>query len=258
MATILDVSAHILDKQGPMSASTLQKLCYYAQAWQLVWEGRPLFDEEFQAWASGPVCPQLYEAHRGTFTVTEEPGGDQDRLDPDEVESIDVVLEHYAGMSAYQLGALVRSESPWRTARGDLAPGVRGEAHIPEVLAAEYYESLLAGHDDQPSAGESCEELTEAQPDRSPRMTPHASSGADTVETLLTELDACQFTPGTFMDLADLMWRHGFRTDGRTIPARMGYLSIDETEGVVSFVPRGHAAELPGGPGLRTLEPLEP
>ena len=248
MATILDVSALILRRQGPMPASTLQKLCYYAQAWQLVWEGRPLFDEEFQAWACGPVCPQLYEAHRGTFTVTEEPDGDPDHLDPDEVESIDVVLDHYAGMSAYQLGALVRSESPWRTARGDLAPGVRGEAPIPEVLAAEYYESLLA-------ADENHEVLTEAQ---QIDLTPQTSSGVDPLDQVLAELDACRFTPGTVMDLVDLLWRHGFETDGRTIPARVGYLSLDETEGVVSFVPRGHAAELPGGPGLRTLEPLEP
>lgn len=163
MATILNVSALILSRQGPMPASTLQKLCYYAQAWHLVWEGRPLFDEEFQAWASGPVCPQLYEAHRGTFTVTEEPGGDPDRLDPDEVESIDVVLDHYADMSAYRLGALVRSESPWRTARGDLAPGSRGEAPIPEALAAEYYESLLPDQDGQQNAGGNREVLTKAQ-----------------------------------------------------------------------------------------------
>lgn len=255
MATILDVSALILSRQGPIPASTLQKLCYYAQAWHLVWEGRPLFDEEFQAWASGPVCPQLYEAHRGTFTVTEEPGGDPDRLDPDEVESIDVVLDHYADMSAYRLGALVRSESPWRTARGDLAPGSRGEAPIPEALAAEYYESLLPGHDKKQNAGENREVLTEAQ---QIDLTPQTSSDVDPLDQVLAELDACRFTPGTVMDLVDLLWRHGFETDGRTIPARVGYLSLDETEGVVSFVPRGHATGLPGGPGLRTLEPLEP
>ncbi len=40
----------------------LQKLCYYCQAWYLAWNNEPLFDEEFEAWASGPVCKELYDA----------------------------------------------------------------------------------------------------------------------------------------------------------------------------------------------------
>ncbi|WP_340375862.1 type II toxin-antitoxin system antitoxin SocA domain-containing protein [Streptomyces sp. SS7] len=46
----------------------LQKLVYYCQAWHLAWEGRALFPEAIQAWASGPV-PEIYELHQGYFTV---------------------------------------------------------------------------------------------------------------------------------------------------------------------------------------------
>ena len=60
MATVFDVAFYILDKLGDMSTMKLQKLCYYAQAWSLAWDGFPLFDEEFQAWANGPVCRELY------------------------------------------------------------------------------------------------------------------------------------------------------------------------------------------------------
>jgi hypothetical protein len=58
-ATVFDVAAYILEKKGEMSAWRLQKLVYYSQAWSLVWDERPLFDEPIQAWANGPVCLAL-------------------------------------------------------------------------------------------------------------------------------------------------------------------------------------------------------
>nr|WP_296476513.1 type II toxin-antitoxin system antitoxin SocA domain-containing protein [uncultured Acetatifactor sp.] len=42
----------------------LQKLCYYARAWTLVWDDAPLFEEDFQAWANGLVCPNCFLRHR--------------------------------------------------------------------------------------------------------------------------------------------------------------------------------------------------
>lgn len=31
----------------------------YCQAWSLVWDDTPLFEEDFQAWTNGPVCPGI-------------------------------------------------------------------------------------------------------------------------------------------------------------------------------------------------------
>lgn len=70
--TAADVAEYILAKQGRMSAMKLHRLLYYSQAWHLAWEGKPLFDDEIQAWANGPVVASVYELHRGEFTV--EPG----------------------------------------------------------------------------------------------------------------------------------------------------------------------------------------
>jgi len=52
MATAHDVAAYILDKCGSMSAMKLQKLVYYSQAWHLVWDDAPLFEERVEAWAT--------------------------------------------------------------------------------------------------------------------------------------------------------------------------------------------------------------
>lgn len=69
MADVVDVAEYILAQRGPMSAAKLQKLCYYSQAWHLVWDGVPLFPEPIHAWANGPVIPELFAMHKGTYWV---------------------------------------------------------------------------------------------------------------------------------------------------------------------------------------------
>src|SRR5271170_6235706 len=65
-----DVAAYILQKCGPMTAMKLQKLVYYCQAWSLVWDESPLFNEPIEAWANGPVVPSLFSKLQGTYIVT--------------------------------------------------------------------------------------------------------------------------------------------------------------------------------------------
>lgn len=60
MTNIFDVAKYILEKSGSMSTMKLQKLCYYSQAWSLVWDDKSLFPEDFEAWANCPVCPKLF------------------------------------------------------------------------------------------------------------------------------------------------------------------------------------------------------
>jgi uncharacterized phage-associated protein len=38
----------------------LQKLLFYANAWYLAYESRPLFEENFEAWPWGPVLRDIY------------------------------------------------------------------------------------------------------------------------------------------------------------------------------------------------------
>ena len=52
-----------------MSAPKLQRLCYYAQAWSLVWDGAPLYAESVRAWRDGPAIRVLFQAHRGRFEI---------------------------------------------------------------------------------------------------------------------------------------------------------------------------------------------
>ena len=93
MTTVHDAAAYILAEQDKMSTMKLQKLLYYCQAWHLVWEEEPLFDAEFQAWANGPVIYEVYDKHRGRFSVENWRWGDPDKLSAESASIIDDVLE---------------------------------------------------------------------------------------------------------------------------------------------------------------------
>ena len=142
--SVLDVAEYILRKQGTMSTWKLQKLCYYAQAWSLVWDEELLFSERIEAWANGPVAPALYKGHRGRFYVSVIPGGDARKLNRDQRETVDAVLAAYGDKQGSSLRARTHQELPWREARGRarLSPGERGNAEILPDSMAEYYGGL--------------------------------------------------------------------------------------------------------------------
>lgn len=143
-ASLHDVAAYILANEGPTTAMKLQKLCFYAQAWHVVWEGRPLFAEEFEAWANGPVSPDLYRVHRGQFIVESDPLGDASKVVGTVKEDVDLVLSSYAKHTPYELSAAVHNEAPWKDARGDLPLGARGSTVISTAAMDEHYSSLVA------------------------------------------------------------------------------------------------------------------
>ena len=142
MATVRNVAQYILNKTGKITTWKLQKLVYYAQAWHLVWDEEPLFEEEIQAWINGPVCPDLYRYHKGNFNIQKIQNANPEALAPNEKESVDAVIDHYGSFTGQQLKDLTHSELPWIETRKDLSPNVRGERVIKHELMLEYYGSL--------------------------------------------------------------------------------------------------------------------
>ena len=142
MASVRDVAQYILSKTGEITTWKLQKLVYYSQAWHLVWDEEPLFDEEIKAWANGPVCPHLYQLHRGQFQISKVRGADANNLSDDQRETIGVVVDYYGKYSGQQLSDLTHSEPPWHDARKGLSVRERGSRAITLESMAEYYGSL--------------------------------------------------------------------------------------------------------------------
>lgn len=146
MATVHDVAAYILKKTGEITAMKLQKLVYYAQAWSLVWDEKPLFQAQIEAWANGPVVPELYRHHRGFFKVRDWPKGNPHALSKEQKDTVKGVLNFYGDKSSQWLSDLTHSEEPWRQARKGYVPGERGECEITHASMMEYYSGLNRTH----------------------------------------------------------------------------------------------------------------
>ncbi len=142
MASVFDVCQYVLVKTGDITAMKLQKLCYYSQAWSLVWNETPLFNDKIEAWANGPVIPALYWAHRGQFLINSISQGSVEKLSDSQKGIIDKIVDFYGQYNPQQLSDLTHIESPWRDARGGIPDGVRCDKEITHASMMEYYSQL--------------------------------------------------------------------------------------------------------------------
>ena len=144
---VFDVAAYILEKMGAMTTMKLQKLVYYSQAWSLVWDEKPLFEEDIEAWANGPVVRELFDYHRGMYEISAMPIGNPRLLNQEQQETIDAVLDYYGDKSAQWLIDLTHMEDPWKQARKGLPPLERGSRVMSLDTIADYYSSLPVEED---------------------------------------------------------------------------------------------------------------
>jgi uncharacterized phage-associated protein len=148
MASVHDVAAYILKKQGAMSTMKLQKLCYYSQGWSLAWDEKPLFREPLRAWANGPVVYELFDDHRGRFRVASWGKGDPKNLTKDERETVDAVLFAYGNLTGQQLSDKSHAERPWIEARAGMPAGTTSSAVIDLETMQDYFGAMAAAEAD--------------------------------------------------------------------------------------------------------------
>ncbi|MBS1812785.1 MAG: DUF4065 domain-containing protein [Acidobacteria bacterium] len=141
MANAFDVAAYILSKTGAITTMKLQKLVYYSQAWSLVWDDAPLFSNPIQAWANGPVVPDLYFKYKGQYKLSS-CEGNVEVLTPNQKETVDSVLKFYGDKTSQWLSDLTHREDPWLIAREGLSLGERGDKEITLDDMLEYYSKI--------------------------------------------------------------------------------------------------------------------
>lgn len=142
MASVHDVAAYILEKLGELTTMKLQKLVYYSQAWSLIWDEEPMFENDIEAWSNGPVIRELYNKHKGFFKVSKWRWGNSSNLSRKQKNTINAVLNFYGNKSSQWLSDLTHMEKPWKDARKGLAPGEPGYKRITLSCMMEYYSSL--------------------------------------------------------------------------------------------------------------------
>lgn len=138
-----------------MSNKKLQKLCYYAYCWFIVFNNdlelinenniadiRALCSDRFQAWIHGPVCPRLYHRYKGYGwhdipQVTSKPEVSQ------ELESLlGQVWDAYGAFSADELERISHGEMPWKNARKGYQNGDACSNEISNYDILRYYSNL--------------------------------------------------------------------------------------------------------------------
>jgi uncharacterized phage-associated protein len=121
----------------------LQKLAYYAQAWNLVFNDDVLFDEPIEAWIHGPAIRVLYNKYKkySYFNINEAPSIPSFE---DKIKSvIEDVWAVYGKFDADYLEVLTHNEEPWLAARGNAETSERTAKIIDTALMKSYYAGLL-------------------------------------------------------------------------------------------------------------------
>ena len=140
---------------SPMSNKKLQKMCYYAYCWFIVFFNdieavtennvgaiRVLCPERFQAWIHGPVLPGLYHRYKsyGWHDIPQVPN--VPRVSAELEDLLQQVWNAYGNFSADELEALTHQEMPWKKARNGVQNGDACANEISPYDVLQYYSSL--------------------------------------------------------------------------------------------------------------------
>jgi len=109
-----------------MTGDRLQKLCYFSYSWYLTFFGERLFEQRFEAWERGPVCPELYEKFGkvGLDTIPRIKKSLSEIIpDEDLQEFLLAVYDAHRQLDSNELIILACSEEPWLAALNRMGEG---------------------------------------------------------------------------------------------------------------------------------------
>ncbi|MEY4768618.1 MAG: hypothetical protein RL637_1257 [Pseudomonadota bacterium] len=121
MITAQNVAEYFLFKadeneDSDVSNMKLQKLIYYAQAFHLALFDKPLFNEEFEAWMHGPVCPSIYREYKsyGSAPIPVNSDIELTMFSDEQLELLEEVYDVFGQFSAWKLRNMTHEETPWK------------------------------------------------------------------------------------------------------------------------------------------------
>lgn len=125
----------------------LQKMLYYAQAFYYSLYNEELFPDPCQAWAHGPVYPDVYQKYKmygyNPIDAPELAQEDTSELTLREVELLDSIIESFGRYSGTVLEKMTHNERPWQNARGSLLPKDRSETEISREDVHLYFSEVV-------------------------------------------------------------------------------------------------------------------
>lgn len=143
---IEDVTKYLLLKCEDVTPLALQKLLYYTQSFNKVFNNKFMFEDDCEAWIHGPVYRETYEQFKrygyniiDDILIKEE---DLSSLSVTEKELIDNITIHLGCYSGKILENMTHVEMPWLTTRGDLKENENCDKVISKELINDYFLSI--------------------------------------------------------------------------------------------------------------------
>lgn len=101
----------------------LQKLLYYVQGFHLAITKKSLFEENIEAWAHGPVVPEVYRKFKEYRynDIKQNVEDDFSELTSTQEKIIKEVWEIFKSYDGKELENLTHSEAPWINARNGVS-----------------------------------------------------------------------------------------------------------------------------------------
>lgn len=120
-----------------MTHDKLQKLSYFSYAWYLTFFGKRLFEQRFEAWERGPVCPELFDKYKkyGFSRIPKLKKELTKVIGEEELqEFLEAVYDAHGQLKPQELLNLACSEEPWRLALKRLEEGENSTYSDEEIV----------------------------------------------------------------------------------------------------------------------------
>lgn len=143
---IADYLLHESGQRGEnLTNLKLQKLLYYADAWNLALRDQELFSEEFKAWVHGPVLLSQYHRFKDYKWKPITEAIKRPDLDANLSNHLDEIIDVFGCETAVSLELMTHRELPWIAARGDIPPTEPSTASISKETMKQFYRSVNNG-----------------------------------------------------------------------------------------------------------------
>lgn len=143
-STIETVAIYVLNSKYEITNMSLQKLLYYIEAFCQIILNERMFDNRCEAWAYGPVYPEIYEKYKlfGKEQIHVDPIDLSDELEERYRNLIDYVLNLFGIFNGVTLKDLSHAEEPWKKAHAGYGDMERCEEVITHESITEYFASV--------------------------------------------------------------------------------------------------------------------
>lgn len=132
------------EAQDPITNLKLQKLLYYSQGYYLALNDCVLFEDEIEAWAHGPVIPDIYHNFKRFRWHPIDEEVEKPTLTEHFVNYLEILIETFLPIEAYKLEQMTHNEAPWINARDGLPPDALCRVIIKIDDMRDYFKKLIA------------------------------------------------------------------------------------------------------------------